>query len=198
MNSNLVSCLLAACVIVLSSCAQPHSEEPLFERLTIQRDNEAGIADYSRIDGSSGFAGSTVGFGGATPASAMSWLRGEGFATVVNLRLANEEGVDLAGCQSAAKAAGLNYVHLPFEPEDPANRDAQVINNVLAVLGDEANHPVYIHCHSATRAAAIWEIGRVLRDGWKLDAAREEADEIAKKPDEANAFVTHYLASLGE
>ena len=104
----------------------------------------------------------------------------------------------LAGCRAAAKAVGLNYVHLPFEPEDPASRDTQVINNVLAALGDEANHPVYIHCHSATRVAAIWMIGRVLRDGWKFDAAREEADEIAEKPEEANAFVTQYLASLRE
>jgi uncharacterized protein (TIGR01244 family) len=201
MNTNLVFCLLATCVIVLSSCARPASkaaEEPQIERPPITRAEKTDIENYSRIDGSSGFAGSTVGFGGSTPASAMSWLRGEGFATVINLRLATEEGVDLAGCRAAAKAVGLNYVHLPFEPEDPASRDTQVINNVLAALGDKANHPVYIHCHSATRVAAIWMIGRVLRDGWKFDAAREEADEIAEKPEAANAFVTQYLASLRE
>jgi uncharacterized protein (TIGR01244 family) len=133
-----------------------------------------------------------VGFGGATPSSAMSWLRGEGFTSVINLRGASEEGADVVGCRAAAEAAGLNYVHLPF---DPRTRDTQVIDDFLAAIGDEANQPVYIHCASATRVAALWMIGRVLRDGWELDAAREEAVGIAAKPAEADAFATHYLAS---
>ena len=111
----------------------------------------------------------------------MSWLRGEGFTTVVNLRGAAEEGVDLEGCRTAAEAAGLNYVHLPFDPRDG---DTQVIDDFLAAIGDEANQPVFIHCASATRVAALWMIGRVLRDGWELDAAREEAAGIAAKPPE--------------
>jgi len=152
----------------------------------------AGIHNYSQIDKSSGFAGSPVGFGGATQASAMPWLKGEGFTTVINLRAATEEGVDLEGCQAAAKAAGLSYVHLPFDPE---SGDTQVIDDFLAAVGDEANHPVYIHCHSATRAAALWMIGRVLRDGWEFDDARAEGDKIAAKPIEANLFVRKYLAS---
>ena len=153
------------------------------------------IQNYSQIDGPSGFAGSTVGFGGATPSSAMSWLRGEGYATVINLRGASEEGANVEGCRTAAEAADLNYVHLPFDPRTP---DPQVIDDFLAAIGDEANQPVYIHCASATRVAALWMIGRVLRDGWELDAAREEAAGIAAKPAEADAFATHYLASHRE
>ena len=153
------------------------------------------IRQYSRIDGPSGLAGSMVGFGGATPPSAMSWLRGEGFTTVLNLRGATEEGVDLEGCRAAAGAAGLNYVHLPFDPRDG---DTQVVDDFLAAIGDGANQPVYIHCASATRVAALWMIGRVLRDGWELDAAREEAAGIAAKPADADAFATHYLASRQE
>jgi uncharacterized protein (TIGR01244 family) len=122
----------------------------------------------------------------------MPWLRGEGFSTVINLRVATEEGVDLEGCRAAAVAAGLNYVHLPFDPE---SGDTQVVDDFLATVGDAANHPVYIHCHSATRVAALWMIGRVLKDGWELDTAREEGEKIAAKPTEASAFVTHYLAS---
>jgi len=190
MNTNLVLCLLATCVIVLSSCSPSASKAA--EQPPITRTEDTDIDNYSRIDESSGFAGSTVGFGGATPASAMSWLRGEGFSTVINLRGADEEGCDLEGCRAAADGAGLNYVHLPF---DPASGDTQVIDDVLAALGDEGNHPVYIHCHSATRAAALWMIGRVLKDGWEFDAAREEGDKIAAKPIEANLFVKKYLAS---
>lgn len=153
------------------------------------------IQQYSRIDGPSGFAGSMVGFGGATAPSALSWLRGEGFSSVINLRGATEEGVDLEGCRAAAEAAGLKYVHLPF---DPRSGDTRVIDDFLTAVGDEANQPVYIHCASATRVAALWMIARVLRDGWELDVAREEAVGIAAKPAEADAFATHYLVSHRE
>ena len=178
--------------MVLSSCQgePPAGSEP--GRLTSRGDDVAGIHNYSQIDESSGFAGSPVGFGGATQASAMPWLKGEGFSTVINLRAATEEGVDLEGCRAAAAAAGLNYVHLPF---DPGSGDTQVVDDFLAAVGDEANQPVYVHCNTATRVAALWMIGRVLRDGWEFDAAREEGDEIAAKPVEANVFVRKYLAS---
>ena len=65
----------------------------------------------------------------------------------------------------------------------------------MAVLGDEANQPVYIHCNSATRAAALWMIKRVLEDDWEIDEARAEAEGIALKPEDAAAFATQYLRS---
>ena len=64
-------------------------------------------------------------------------------------------------------------------------------------MGDQANQPVYIHCGSATRVAALWVIGRVLRDGWDIDATREEAEQIAHKPADAIAFATAYIKSHG-
>jgi len=148
------------------------------------------IEHFSRLDSSTGFAGSQVGFGGATPDSAMSWLKDEGFATVINLRLAGEEGVDVECSRDAAEAAGLNYIHLPFSAQE---LDQRLINDFLTAVGDEAKQPVYIHCRSATRVAALWVIGRVLKDGWKLDATREEADAIAHKPADALAFATAYV-----
>jgi len=151
-----------------------------------------GIEHFSRIDDSTGFAGARVGFGGATPDSAMTWLKEEGFATVINLRLAGEEGVDVECSREAAEAAGLNYMHLPFSAKD---LDQQLIGDFLAAVGDEAMQPVYIHCRSATRVAALWVIGRVLRDGWELDATREEAEAIAHKPADALAFAAAYLQS---
>ena len=66
----------------------------------------ADIDNFSRIETTPGFAGSRVGFGGATPSTAMPWLKSEGFAAVVNLRLATEEGADVDTCRSAAEDAG--------------------------------------------------------------------------------------------
>lgn len=159
-----------------------------------------GVVNFSRIDHSSGFAGSTVGFGGATQPSAMSPLRGAGFATVIGLRFGSEAGAEIEASRVAAEAAGLKYIHLPFDPKNPGPKvpDTEVIGEFLDALGDKANQPVYIHCNSATRVAALWMIGRVLVDGWEIDAAGKEAALIAAKPEEAIAFTTRYIESRRE
>ncbi len=151
-----------------------------------------GIVNFSRIDGTEGFGGATAGFGGATEPSAMAELKKNGFATVLNLRLAIEPGSEIDASRTAAEAAGLKYIHLPF---DPANPGPDLIDDFLAGVSNEANEPVYIYCASATRVAALWMIGRVLEDGWSLDEAREEATAIAAKPAEAIAFASAYIAS---
>lgn len=151
-----------------------------------------GIENFSRIDGPPGFAGSPVGFGGATRSSAMPWLRSEGFTAVINLRLAIEKGVDIDGSRAAAQAAGLHYIHLPFDANDP---DPDLVDDFLAAAGDKVNQPVYIHCGSATRAAALWMVTRVRQDGWEIDAARKEAEIIALKPSAAVALATRYITS---
>jgi uncharacterized protein (TIGR01244 family) len=161
-----------------------------FEKLDVP-----GIENFSRMDGTPAFAGSPVGFGGATQATAMSWLHGEGFATVINLRLATEEDVDVDGSRTAAEAAGLKYIHLPL---DPGNPNPDVVNAFLIAAGDKANQPVYIHCNSATRVAALWMIGRVLEDGWGIGAASKEARVIAGSPVESIAFATKYVKSHGK
>ncbi len=155
----------------------------------------AGIANFSSIDGEASFAGSLVGFGGATGVEVMPWLRGRGFATVINLRSAAEEGADVEASRTAAEAAGLNYVHLPF---DPASGGSEVVESFLATVGDKANQPVYIHCSSATRVAALWMIGRVLVDGQSIAAATKEAEAIAQKPSVSVAFASRYLESIGQ
>ena len=152
-----------------------------------------GIVNFSKLEGSSGFGGSLVGFGGATEPSAMKDLKDQGFSSVINLRLESEEGVDLQSSQSAASDLGLQYIYLPFDVSVAAS---DTIDRFLQVVGDQANQPVFIHCNSATRVAALWMIGRVVRDGWSVEAAGEEAKAIAAKPSDAIEFSTRYLASL--
>lgn len=160
----------------------------------IKKVDFAGIKNYSRLSGSAGFGGDVVGFGGATQPSAMISLKNAGFSTVINLRLDSEEGVEMEASRATAEAEGLQYVHLPL---DTANADPVVIEKILATVGNPANQPVYIYCGSATRAAALWMIGRVLKDGWEVDAASVEATAIALKPPAAIAFATGYLTLHG-
>lgn len=113
---------------------------------------------------------------------------------MINLRLADENGNDVEASHAAAEAAGLNYIHLPFSTKNPGT----VIDDFLAAIGAPENQPVYVHCGSATRVAALWMIGRVLEDGWDIDQARAEAEQIAAKPEQAIAFATKYLAEHGK
>jgi uncharacterized protein (TIGR01244 family) len=154
-----------------------------------------GIENFSRIVGGNSCGGSLVGFGGATEARAMAWLKEQGFASVINLRFAEEEGVALEDCRSAAEAAGLKYVHLPFSPK--ASTPA-IVDAFLAEMTDKANQPVYVHCGSATRAAALWMIARLLEDGCQADTASQEATLIARKPDNAIAYAMAFAAEHGK
>ena len=149
-----------------------------------------GIVNFSLLEGSTGYAGSRVGFGGATQASAMPWLKREGFATVINLRLASEDGATVEQSQAAATAVGVKYIHMPFDPRNPAS---DIMDNFISAIGEKSNQPVYIHCHSATRAAALWMISRVQKDGWAFDGAANEAKLIAEKPEESISFASAYL-----
>ena len=177
-----VSSLLVACQHNAKP-SDPAIDQPTYTH--VQKVEVPGITNFSR-------SGMTAGFGGATQPSAMDWLKDDGFVSVINLRLASEEGVELDASRMAAEAVGMEYIHLPL---DSKNVDPQVIDNFLAAVGDEANQPVYVHCGSATRAAALWMIKRVTVDGWDIDKASNEARAIAKKPDAAVAFASQYIAS---
>ncbi len=127
-----------------------------------------GIVNFSQLQGQAGF-------GGVTEPSAMAALKKQGFTSVINLRLASETGVDIDAARAAAKAAGLKYIHLPFDAAAP---DPQLVDKFLAAVGDTANQPVYIHCASANRVGVLWMVRRVLVDYWKVDQAQEEAELI--------------------
>ena len=159
---------------------------------TIVKAELPGVVNYTKMSGSEGYAGATAGFGGATEVSALQPLKDEGYAAVINLRQADEKGVDLDASRMAAEAAGIKYIHMPF---DSGNPDPAVIDAFMEAVGDPANQPVYIHCGSATRVGALWMIGRVQQDGWSLEAAGEEVKQIAGKPDSAIGFATRYVTT---
>jgi uncharacterized protein (TIGR01244 family) len=144
-----------------------------------------GISNFSRVD-------ATVGCGGATQPTAMGALKKNGFASVINLRLATEQGADIDASRAAAHAAGLKYIHLPF---DVANPDPKLVDNFLAAVADTANQPVYIHCASANRVGAVWMIKRALKDGWDLERARQEAEAIGLSNPRLKTFATEYIAA---
>lgn len=149
----------------------------------VQKKDVTGIRNYSRVD-------ATVGCGGAVDPAAMAALKQEGYVSVINLRLASEEGANVDAGRAAAKTAGLKYIHLPFNAAMP---DSKVVDSFLAAVGDKSNQPVFIHCGSANRVGGVWMIKRVLKDGWPIDRARTEAEAIGLNNPQLIAFATEYI-----
>ncbi len=104
----------------------------------VQKKEMAGVRNYSRVD-------ATVGCGGQVDPTAMKALKGEGYVSVINLRLPTEEGANVDAGRAAAQAAGLKYIHLPFNAAQP---DTKVVDSFLAAVADKSNQPVFIHCGS--------------------------------------------------
>jgi uncharacterized protein (TIGR01244 family) len=149
----------------------------------VQKQEIAGIRNYSRVD-------ATVGCGGATEPAAMAALKKEGYISVINMRLANEEGANVEAGRAAAQAAGMKYIHLPFNAAMP---DAKVVDSFLSAVADKTNQPVYIHCGSANRVGSVWMIKRALQDKWPLDRALTEAKAIGLTSAQLEAFATDYI-----
>jgi uncharacterized protein (TIGR01244 family) len=156
------------------------------EPVRVKKAEVPGITNFSRLDDA------TVGFGGATEPSAMVALKKEGFVSVINLRLGTEKGVDVDAGRAAAQAAGLKYIHLPF---DVANPDPQLFYNLRVAFDDKANQPAYILCASANRVGFIWMIKRVIEDGWETDRALEEAEAIGLTNPQLKESAVEYIKS---
>jgi len=149
----------------------------------VKKQEMPGIRNYSRVD-------ATVGCGGQTDPSAMAALKKEGYVSVINLRLPTEEGANVDAGRAAAQAAGLKYIHLPFNAAMP---DAKVVSDFLGAVADKTNQPVFIHCGSANRVGAMWMIKRALQDGWAVDRAQAEGEAIGLTNPQLKEFATNYI-----
>lgn len=151
--------------------------------MEVQKADIPGVTNFSRVD-------ATIGCAGATPAAAMPAIKKLGYVSVLNLRTAGEPGAQIEEGRAAAEAAGLKYVHLPFDGQNP---DPKIVEAFLAAVSDPASQPVYIHCGSANRVGALWMIKRVLQDGWELEKARAEAKAIGLTSPKLEAFAVDYI-----
>ena len=146
---------------VLAAVAGPSAQQVTTEELN-------GVRNFKRLE-------TTVACAGATSAEAMPAIKNMGFASVVNLRLASEAGADVEGATAAAKAANLNYVHIPFSFQAPETAAA---DRFLAEIAKPANQPAFIHCGGGGRAATMWFIKRLVVDKWDVERASAEATAL--------------------
>ena len=137
-----------------------------------------GIVNFAQIE-------STVACAGATTPAALTEVKRMGYASVINLRQASEPGADIQASAAAAKAAGLNYIHIPFNVASP---DPTVVDRFLEAVLDKSNQPAFIHCGGANRAAALWMVKRIAVDKWDVERASAEAAALGLTNPTLKAF----------
>ena len=127
--------------------------------------------------------------GGQPRPEHLAKLKAEGVKTIINLRTRGEHRAEEE--EAMAKELGLRYFNIPVVFADP--KDEQVAE-FLKITDDASNLPAFIHCTGAIRVGAFWMIRRVLRDGWTVDAAEEEAKKIGlRESPHLNEFARRYI-----
>ena len=77
-----------------------------------------GISNLAKIE-------TTVACAGAITPESVVEVKKMGFVSVINLRLASEEGANVEKEEAAAKAAGIRYFHVPYDGSaDPKAAEA--------------------------------------------------------------------------
>jgi protein tyrosine phosphatase (PTP) superfamily phosphohydrolase (DUF442 family) len=101
----------------------------------VVRQDVAGIRNFAKIE-------STVACAGAITPAAIKDIKEMGFASIINLRLATEQGVDIDTHTATAKAAGIPYHHIPFSSSAP---DPAAVDAFLKTIAAPGVQPAFIH-----------------------------------------------------
>lgn len=160
---------LLATVVSCQSEGRPDSRAGASaEPATVTPSTLGSIANVAKAGGSFYIAGQP---------NAADWeaIRAAGIVRVVNLRAASELAYDEEG---VARAAGLEYVQVPFSPEALTDRDIEAF---VAAMAGARGRPVLVHCGSGNRAGAAWALYRIRHDGLDLDSALAEGRAAGMK-----------------
>jgi uncharacterized protein (TIGR01244 family) len=128
--------------------------------------------------------------GGQPRMEHLDQLKAEGVKAIINLRTPGEHRADEE--EAKAKELGLRYFNIPVVFRDPK---PEQVDEFLKLTDDPANRPAFIHCTAAIRVGAFWMIRRVMRDGWTIEKAEEEARKVGlRESPHLDEFVRKYVA----
>src|SRR5213593_2165643 len=149
----------------------------------VKKETVPGITNFAKLE-------STVACAGAITPASVAEIKKMGYASVINLRQASEQGANIEAEAAAAKAAGINFVHVPFNGAQP---DPAAVDQFLKAITVPANNPAFIHCSGGNRAAAMWFIKRAVVDKWDTDRAMAEANELGFTAQPLKNFAMEYV-----
>lgn len=97
-------------------------------------------------------------------------LKKMGIKVVLNLRTTRDEKVLVEGM-------GMKYIEKPINIFK--NINAQQIQEIIKLITDPDNQPIYIHCkHGADRTGLIIAIYRIEVERWSIEEAEEEMESF--------------------
>jgi uncharacterized protein (TIGR01244 family) len=178
------TCLIRASVVCLVSALTVAFTVVSASAQQVTKKEIAGISTFAQVE-------TTIACGGSTKPEAIKEIGKMGFKSVINLRESSEEGAQVEEEGAAVKAAGMHYVHLPFNIQSP---DPKLIDNFIAAVMLPANQPAYVHCAAGGRAASLWMVKRVLADHWDEKRALDEANLLGLN-DRMRPFALNYIHS---
>jgi uncharacterized protein (TIGR01244 family) len=129
--------------------------------------------------------------GGQPRMEHLDQLKADGVKAIINLRTPEEHRA--AEEEAKAKELGLRYFNIPVVFRDPKTEQ---VDEFLKLTDDPANRPAFIHCTAAIRVGAFWMIRRIVRDGWTIEQAEEEARKVGlRESPHLDEFVRKYVAA---
>jgi len=147
----------------------------------VTKQDVPGIRNLARIE-------TTVACAGAITPESVVEVKKMGFASVINLRLASEPGAEVEKEEAAAKAAGIRYVHIPYD----GSADPKAAEAFLNAITSKGTEPAFIHCAGGNRAATMWLIKRIAVDHWDVKRATDEAILLGQTNATARQFAIDY------
>ena len=141
-----------------------------------------GVTNFKKLE-------TTIACAGATTAQGVPELKKLGYASIINLRQASENGANIEEEEAAAKAADIRFIHIPMNGQSP---DPAVADKFITAITEKGNQPAFVHCASGNRAAAMWMIKRMVVDHWDADRAGTEAAALGLTSPALKKFATDY------
>ena len=112
-----------ACLVATAASAQ------------VVRQEVPGVRNFAKVE-------STVACAGAITPGAIQEIKKMGYASIINLRLATEQGADIDANIAAAQAAAIPYYHIPFSTAAP---DPAAVDTFLKTITAPGVEPAFIH-----------------------------------------------------
>jgi uncharacterized protein (TIGR01244 family) len=151
----------------------------------VTKESVPGITNLARLE-------TTVACAGAITPESVPAIREMGFASIINLRLATEQGAEIEKNRAAAETAGLRYFHVPFSGSAP---EAAAADQFLDAITSPGAEPAFIHCAGGGRAAAMWLIKRLAVDHWEVEKAVTEAIALGQTNTTLRQWAIDYAAA---
>ena len=151
----------------------------------VVREEVEGIRNFARV-------GTTIACAGAITTTAIPDIEEMGFASIINLRRASEEGANVEAEAAAVAQTGMKYFHIPYD----GSADPVVAEQFLDAITSEGAEPAFVHCAGGGRAATMWLVKRIAVDHWDADRAVAEATALGESnPDRHRFAVEHGQAN---